>query len=47
MVYTAKEKDFLKAWDRLQEEFVDQEDLIKYIESTWLPCKEEWGSLLY
>ncbi|KAK0721224.1 hypothetical protein B0T21DRAFT_295016 [Apiosordaria backusii] len=43
MVYCQDEDEFDEAWDRFQTEFPEQEAIRSYLETHYLPCKEQWG----
>ncbi len=43
MVYSFKEEDFNKAWEKMKNEFPDQGEIIAYLEAQWLPVKKEWA----
>ncbi|KAK1621428.1 hypothetical protein BDP81DRAFT_362582 [Colletotrichum phormii] len=43
-MYANTEDDFDAAWDRLLEEFADQDLALKYITDTYLPLRYQWAN---
>jgi len=44
MVYSNSEEDFMESWARLLEEFPDQEPIIEYLQTTYLPVRHQWAN---
>ena len=44
MAYSNSEEDFMESWARLLEEFPDQEPIIEYLQTTYLPVRHQWAN---
>jgi hypothetical protein len=44
MVYSNSEEDVMESWARLLEEFPDQEPIIEYLQTTYLPVRHQWAN---
>jgi len=43
LTHAKTEEAFLRAWAWLTEEFSDQEELLQYLQASWLPLREQWA----
>jgi len=43
VMYAKSEEAYNRAWSWLTTEFKDQPDVIDYLETNWLPLKEQWA----
>jgi hypothetical protein len=43
LMYAKSEDAYNRAWSWLTTEFKDQPDVIDYLETNWLPLKEQWA----
>jgi hypothetical protein len=44
VIYAKSEEDFDAAWARLQKEFDDQQPLLEYIRTTYIPLRYQWAT---
>ncbi|EGY23413.1 uncharacterized protein VDAG_04851 [Verticillium dahliae VdLs.17] len=43
VIYADAEEDFKAAWQRLQDEFKDQEAVLEYVIGTYMPYRHQWA----